>query len=87
MLKIILFCYNHLLYLRKFYVLLKNFNKNRIILHNELLDLNKRLIKLNELTKIYNEEIKDFYNEILNDKYALKIFKDDVIKYYKTISL
>jgi len=85
--KNILFCYNHLLYLRKFYVLLKNFNKNRIILHNELLDLNKRLIKLNELTKIYNEEIKDFYNEILNDKYALKIFKDDVIKYYKTISL
>ena len=73
--KKILFCYNHLLYLGKLYKFIKNFNKNRRILYNELLDLNKRLIKLNKLTK-NNSEIILFYNKILNDKYAFKNFKD-----------
>jgi len=75
--KKIVFCYNHLLYLSKLYKFIKNYNKNRSILYNELLDLNKRLIKLNKLTK-NNSEILLFYNKILIDKYAFKNFKDEI---------
>ena len=75
--KKIIFCYNHLLYLIKLYNFIKNFNKSRRILYNELLDLNKRLIKLNKLTK-NNSEILLFYNKILNDKYVFKNFRDDI---------
>ena len=71
----ILFCYNHLLYFRIFYSFTKNFNKNRNILFNELLDLNKRLTLLNYVTKIKKREILIFYHEILNDKYAFSQFK------------
>ena len=71
----ILFCYNHLLYFKKMYLFIKNFNKNRNILFNELLDLNKRLAKLNYLTKTNRREILFFYHQILNDKYAISQFK------------
>ena len=73
--KEILFCYNHLLYFSKFYAFIKNFNKKRNILFNELLDLNKRLALLNYLTKNKMQEILIFYREILNDKYAFSQFK------------
>ena len=73
--KEILFCYNHLLYFRKFYAFIKNFNKKRNILLYELLDLNKRLKKLNYLTKKKIKEILVFYYEILNDKYAFSQLK------------
>jgi glycosyltransferase involved in cell wall biosynthesis len=73
--KAILFCYNHLLYFSKFYAFIKNFNKKRNILFNELLDLNKRLALLNYLTKNKTQEILIFYREILNDKYAFSQFK------------
>ena len=73
--KEILFCYNHLLYFRKFYAFIKNFNKKRKILLYELLDLNKRLKKLNYLTKKKIKEILVFYYEILNDKYAFSQLK------------
>ena len=75
--KKIIFYYNHLLYLNKLYKFIKNFNKNRRILYNELLELNKSLIRLNKLTK-NNSEILLFYYQILNDKYAFKNFRDDV---------
>ena len=75
--KKIIFCYNHFLYLSKLYKFIKNFNKNRRILFNELLELNKRLIKLNKLSK-NNSEILLFYNQILNDKYTFKNLRDDV---------
>ena len=71
----ILFCYNHLLYFRKFYSFIKNFNKKRNILFNELMDLNKRLTNLNYLTKKKRREILIFYKDILNDKYAFSQFK------------
>ena len=71
----ILFCYNYLLYFRKLYIFIKNFNKKRKILFYELLDLNKRLEMLNYLTKRKMKEIFIFYNEILNDKYAFSQFK------------
>ena len=73
--KEILFCYNHLLYFSKFYAFIKNFNKKRNILLNELLDLNQRLALLNYLTKNKMQEILIFYREILNDKYAISQFK------------
>ena len=75
--KKIIFYYNHLLYLSKLYKFIKNFNKSRRILFNELLELNKRLIKLNKLRK-NNSEILLFYNQILNDKYTFKNLRDDV---------
>jgi len=78
--KKIIFCNNHLLYLSKLYKFIQNFNKSRKILYNELLELNKRLIKLNKLTK-NNSEIIFFYNQILNDKYAFKNFRDDVNRF------
>ena len=71
----ILFCYNHLLYFRKFYAFIKNFNKKRNILFYELLDLNKRIEILNYLTKNKMEEILKFYHEILYDKYSYSQFK------------
>jgi len=71
----IIFCYNHFLYFKKLYIFIKNFNKSRRILYNELVELNKRLIKLNKLTK-NNTEILIFYNNILNDKYLFKNFTD-----------
>ena len=71
----ILFCYNHLLYFRKFYAFIKNFNKKRNVLFYELLDLNKRLTLLNYLTKNKTEEILKFYHEILYDKYSYSQFK------------
>jgi len=81
----ILFCYNHLLYFTKFYAFIKNFNKNRNILFNELLDLSKRLTNLYYLTKTKNKEILIFYHEILNDRYsfpqlkrAVKIFASNI---------
>jgi glycosyltransferase involved in cell wall biosynthesis len=78
----ILFCYNYLLYFRKLYIFIKNFNKKRKILFYELLDLNKRLEMLNYLTKRKMKEIFIFYNEILNDKYAFSQLKR-VVKIFK----
>jgi glycosyltransferase EpsH len=82
--KSIIYCYNHLLYLIKLYNFIKNFNKSRIILYNELRDLNKRLIRLNKLTK-NNSEILLFYNNILNDKYTFKSFRDAVKTFISNI--
>ena len=82
--KSIIYCYNHLLYLIKLYNFIKNFNKSRIILYNELRDLNKRLIRLNKLTK-NNSEILLFYNNILNDKYTFKSFRDVVKTFISNI--
>jgi glycosyltransferase involved in cell wall biosynthesis len=82
--KKIIFCYNHLLYLTKLYDFVQNFNKSRRILYNELLDLNKRLIQLNKLTK-NNSEILLFYNKILNDKYVFKNFRDETNKTFASI--
>ena len=73
--KRILFYYNHLLYLNKIYTFFKDFNKNRNFLINELLDINKFILKLNKLSKEYKQEILDFYKDILNDKYISKSFK------------
>jgi len=83
----ILFCYNHLLYFKKFYTFTKNFNKNRTILFNELLDLNKRLTRLYDIAKRKKRrEILFFYQEILNDKYAFSEFKAFIKSFESNIS-
>ena len=83
--KKIIFFYNHLLYLSKLYEFIKNFNKSRRYLYNEFLDINKRLIRLNKLTK-NSSEILLFYNKILNDKYIFQNFRDDDnLLYYEYI--
>ena len=65
--KQILFSYNHLLYLKKLYKYIKEFNKDRNFLYYEMQFINILLIKLQNLTNIYNLDIEGFYQEILND--------------------
>ena len=45
--------------------------------------INILLIKLQNLTNIYNLDIEGFYQEILNDNCSSKIFKDFIINLQK----
>ena len=81
--KQILFSYNHLLYLKKLYKYIKEFNKDRNFLYYEMQFINILLIKLQNLTNIYNLDIEGFYQEILNDNCSSKIFKDFIINLQK----
>ena len=80
--KKILFNYNHLLYLKKFYSYLKDFNKNRNFLFYELIKINKLLFELNNITSKYNEDIKIFFKDILEDQNSSELFK----KYTKNLT-
>ena len=77
-----LFCYNHLLYLKKLYRFIKTFNKSRNFLYYELKSIYLLLITLEKIPKTYKNEINQFFNEISNDKNASGIFK----KYIKKLS-
>ena len=77
--KKILFCYNHLLYLKKLYIYIKDFNKDRNYLNYELLEINKILLRLNKLSKKYKNEIMQFYNEIIEDRYSSIQFKQYIL--------
>jgi glycosyltransferase involved in cell wall biosynthesis len=70
--------YNHLLYLKKFYCYIKEFKKDRNFLFYELKVINILLIKLKNITRIYNQDINNFYKEILNDQNSSKAFKEYV---------
>ena len=74
--KKILFNYNHLLYLKKFYKYIKDFNKERNFIFYELIKINKLLIELNSITRKYNRDIKKFYNDILEDQILLCYLKN-----------
>ncbi len=76
--KKILFCYNHLLYLRKLYFYIKEYNKDINYLYYELIDISKILIKLTKISKDFNEKIKLFFDEIFNDKYISNKIKEDI---------
>ena len=80
--KKILFNYNHLLYLKKFYSYLKEFNKNRNFLFYELIKINKLLLELNNITSKYNKDIKIFFKDILDDQNSSELFK----KYIKNLT-
>lgn len=70
-----LFCYNHLLYLKKIYKYIKEFNKSRNFLYYELRSIYLLLITLQKNPIIYKNEIIQFYNEIYKDRNASIIFK------------
>ena len=70
-----LFCYNHLLYLKRLYSYIKDFNKSRNFLYYELISIHKLLTQFKKFSKKYKKELKKFYNEICNDKYASENFK------------
>lgn len=78
----ILFCYNHLLYLKKLYIYIRDFNKPRNFLYYELRSIYKILLNLKKYSKKYKIEIKNFFNEIYSDKYTSNIFKN----YIKNLS-
>ena len=73
--KKILFNYNHLLYLRKFYLYLKDFNLDRNFLYFEIIKIKKLLLSLKNLTNSYDNELKIFFKYILSDYYCGKKFK------------
>ena len=77
-----LFYYNHLLYLKKLYIYIKDFNKNRNFLYYEIIEINKLLIKLSKFSKLYENEIRKFYIEITKDKYVPERLKEDLKKFY-----
>ena len=68
--KQILFSYNHLLYLKKMYKYYKEFNKDRNFLCHELKKIKMLLIRIKNFTNIYNLEIKNFCQEILEDNHS-----------------
>ena len=72
---------NYLFYFKIVYRFIIKFELDRSILFYELKDLRRFLyfIKLYNLT-IYENMIINFLNEILNDKFANKIFKSFVVK-------
>ena len=78
----LMFNYNHLLYLTKFYNYLKDFNKNRNFLFYEFIKINKLLFELNNITSKYNEDIKNFFKNILEDQNSSELFK----KYIKNLT-
>lgn len=81
--KKILFNFNHLLYLKKFNIYIKDFNKNMNFLFYELIKVNKLLIELNNITKKYNTDLKNFYNDLLENPNCSVLFK----QYIKKITL
>ena len=70
-----LFYYNYLLYFKKLYKYIKNFNKDRNILYFELKELKYMLSGLIKLDNKYKYDINNFYNDILKDKLASSNFK------------
>ena len=70
-----LFCYNHLLYLKKLYKFIKQFNKSRNFLYYELRSIYLLLITLQKNPIIYKNEINQFYDEVYKDNNASIIFK------------
>ena len=75
-----LFCYNHLLYLKKLYSFIKKFNKSRNFLYYELRSIYLLLITLQKNPIKYKNEINNFYYEIYKDKNASIIFKKFIKK-------
>jgi len=80
---------NYLLYFKILYRYIKQFKINRRILFIELKNLKRYIysIKYNNMT-FYENQIRNFLNEILNDKFSDKIFKSFVVElllYYENV--
>ena len=81
--KNIIFNFNHLLYLKKFYTYIKEFDKDRNILFYELKKINQLLLQLKNYTYIYDNDINNFYKDILYDKYSSELFKEYIRNFIK----
>ena len=73
-----LFYYNHLLYLKKLYIYIKQFNKDRNFFYYELIEINKHLLRLYNHSKKFRKEIISFYNIIISDINISDKFKLDL---------
>ena len=77
----ILFSYNYLMYNKKLYKYIKDFNKDRNFFFYELQRTNFRLIELKKLDKSKSSEINQFYKEIIEDKKISSQFKEYLMKF------
>ena len=82
---------NYLLYFQILFKYIKQFKIDRKILYNELKNLRRYIfsIKDNNMT-IYENQIKNFLNEILNDDLADKILKSIVVElllYFENVDI
>jgi len=82
---------NYLLYFKILYKYVKQFEINRRILFNELKNLKRYIysIKDNNMT-IYEENARNFLNEIINDDFSSKIFKSFIIElllYFENVDI
>ena len=72
---------NYFLYFKIIYRYIKQFEINRIILFNELKNLKRFIYSIKDLNMTaYIKYTINFFNEILNDNFANKIFKSFVIR-------
>ena len=81
----ILFYYNHFLYLKKLFIYIKDFNKDRDFLYYELIEINRQFFRLNKISNNFRPKLLDFYNQILNDKYISKKFKKNLKEIFPLI--
>lgn len=72
--KIQLFCYNHLLYLKKLYIYIKNFNKSRNILYYELISIYLLLFLIR--LKFIRKKLINFIMKFIMIKIHLKYLKN-----------
>ena len=82
---------NYFLYFKILYKYVKQFEINRRILFNELKNLKRYIysIKDNNMT-IYENHMRNFLNEILNDNFSDKIFKSFVVElllYFENVEI
>ena len=72
---------NYLLYFKIIYRYIKQFNINRKILFNELRNLKRFIFSIKDFNiTVYEIYTRNFFNEILNDKFAGKIFKSFIVE-------
>ena len=82
---------NYLLYFKVLYKYVRQFEINRRVLFNELKNLKRYIysIKDNNMT-IYENHMRNFLNEILNDNFSDKIFKSFVVElllYFENVEI
>ena len=72
---------NYLLYFKIIYRYIKQFNIKRKILFNELRNLKRFIFSIKDFNiTVYEIYTRNFFNEILNDKFAGKIFKSFIVE-------
>ena len=70
-----LFSFNYLLFNKKFYKYIKDFNKDRNFLYYDLQRTNGVLLDLIKCNESKREELNEFYKEVLEDKNISNDFK------------